>query len=229
MTKPSTNKNSYRKRYPKKSKYDNKRAKYKPVVVARFSACEITFSKNHTKHTFSYKLPDVSLKDYYVYCVIFNGELLYIGKGSKDRYKHTTSKDTHNLILKSKYELCCRPNSGFTEAHYKVLILFDDLTNKEAYRKEARLINLFKPMANIDGNKAYTTGKYGRLRLINVMAKHANLANSTDVETRSKRSLSKVKRLAKKRSQKSYQNKIDKELDESMINDLRGGFFFPST
>lgn len=214
------------KHYPQKSKYDKKRAEYKSIPVARYNIDEITFLKNRNEYTYSYKLPNDNLKDYYVYCVVFNQELLYVGKGSKNRYKHTTSKDTHNLILKSKYELCSRPNSGFNEAHYRTLILFDGLSNGEAYREEARLINLFKPMANIYGNKAYTSGKYGRIRLINVMAKHANVPSGCDIEKQSKKSLSKIKKITKKRSKFGYQNKIDREFDEQLIHKINGGYYF---
>lgn len=93
-----------------------------------------------------------SPKGNYVYAV-YRGEgfedLIYIGKGVKDRWLHTISGRSHVKELNQEY---------FTGAQIKVCIVKDGLTESEASCMESHLILYFKDyLVNIKGSNFKAT------------------------------------------------------------------------
>lgn len=83
---------------------------------------------------------------YYIYYATHKDVIVYIGKGSKDRYKHCTSGKSHNFEMNEIY---------FQHLHFKaepieVNILKGFYDEEEAYEFELMLINEFKPKFNSD-------------------------------------------------------------------------------
>lgn len=85
-------------------------------------------------------------KEYYVYCAYgINGEVLYVGKGSGDRYKHCNSGMSSNKRL-NKY---CFQNGG--DSSMTVKVIHSDLSDSEAKAKECECIKTLKPLFNVVG------------------------------------------------------------------------------
>ena len=85
-------------------------------------------------------------KEYYVYGAYgLHGELLYIGYGKGDRYKHCNSGMSSNKGLNRYY---------FTNGEgdcIRVEIIYEYLSKKEASGIETNLIKQLKPICNIVG------------------------------------------------------------------------------
>ena len=85
-------------------------------------------------------------KEYYVYAVYgLHGELLYIGYGKGDRYKHCNSGMSSNKGLNRYYF-----NHGEGDC-IRVEIIYEYLSKKEASGIEMNLIKQLKPICNIVG------------------------------------------------------------------------------
>lgn len=84
---------------------------------------------------------------YYVYCVKLEDEIVYVGKGKGDRYKHCLSGVSHNkglneIYFKHQLGLCVKPTINIVE-------YFDN--SDKAYYAEAILIEELQPECNIRG------------------------------------------------------------------------------
>ena len=85
-------------------------------------------------------------KEYYVYGAYgLHGELLYIGKGSGNRYQHCNSGISSNKALNRYYF------ANGEGACIKVRKLHTNLTNSEASRLETLEIKSLQPLFNIVG------------------------------------------------------------------------------
>ena len=85
-------------------------------------------------------------KNYYVYCAYgVNNEILYIGKGSGNRYQHCNSGISSNKALNRYYF------ANGEGACIKVRKLHTNLTNSEAIRLETLEIKSLQPLFNIVG------------------------------------------------------------------------------
>ncbi len=108
------------------------------------------------KFDFDYLSPEKS-KNCYVYFVISNLELIYIGKGTGDRWQHSISGASHNKFV----------NEYHKDYGNKCYLVANDMTTKESYKLEYSLIRRLKPIGNIDGNPLYLRTKSGAKRLVN--------------------------------------------------------------
>ena len=85
-------------------------------------------------------------KEYYVYCAYgVNNEILYIGKGSGNRYQHCNNGISSNKALNRYYF------ANGEGACIKVRKLHTNLTNSEASRLETLEIKSLQPLFNIVG------------------------------------------------------------------------------
>lgn len=84
---------------------------------------------------------------YYVYCVKLRGKIVYIGKGSGDRYKHALSGISHNKGLN---ELYFKHQLGLGEEPTIHIIEYFSTSDK-AYYAEAILIEELQPECNVRG------------------------------------------------------------------------------
>lgn len=86
----------------------------------------------------------MSKDKYYVYQVTLGKEILYIGKGKGNRYKHATSGRSHSELLNEKwfrYKLI-----GEEKPVVKILEYFKE--DKDSLEKEKELIVKYSPVAN---------------------------------------------------------------------------------
>lgn len=81
----------------------------------------------------------------YVYCVVNNGIVVYIGKGKTGRISHINSGTSHNYKL-NEYHF---RNKLLGEPLPETRILNYYTSDKEATEVESHLIKLFKPECNI--------------------------------------------------------------------------------
>mgnify|MGYP001609152971 CR=1 FL=1 len=103
---------------------------------------------------FDYSLPENN-KNSYVYFVISNRELIYVGKGKADRWQHSVNGESHNIFVN-------RYNKWYGNKCY---LIANDLTNKKAEYIESKWIKILKPIANIDGNPMYMKWNKGAQKL----------------------------------------------------------------
>lgn len=76
---------------------------------------------------------------YYVYTAEYDGEIVYVGKGKGDRYKHTYSGISSSRYLNMLY---------FSGERVAVAIHKDNLTSEDAYALEQELIQTHQPLGN---------------------------------------------------------------------------------
>lgn len=81
---------------------------------------------------------------YYVYTATLDGEVLYVGKGKKDRYRHVNTGISHVLELNRLF---------FEGAKVVAGIYKDNLTEDEALSLESMLIQEIKPRLNTVHNR----------------------------------------------------------------------------
>ena len=78
-------------------------------------------------------------KKSYVYAVVHESEIVYIGKGNKSRWKHASNGKSHNIKL----------NELFYQGEIVDVFIFrDGLSDGEALRWEAELIEEISPAFN---------------------------------------------------------------------------------
>ena len=87
-------------------------------------------------------------KDYYVYAARIKGEVIYVGMGRLDRLDHVTSGASHNADINKLH---------FLHGGINVIKEIEHLTEAEALKEEARLINMYIPICNKQGSPL---GKY---------------------------------------------------------------------
>ena len=81
-------------------------------------------------------------KRFYVYFATFNNEIVYIGRGSQDRYKHVHSGCSHVYELNRHH---------FNNDYIECRIEYPDLSYEESKEKELELIRLHRPAYNKTG------------------------------------------------------------------------------
>ena len=84
---------------------------------------------------------------YIVYIVVdtLSKELVYVGSGLSNRYKHTYSGTSHNKELNRLY---------FAGAPVQTMIFKDELSKKDSLQLEKELIKFFNPFANMVGKES---------------------------------------------------------------------------
>lgn len=82
---------------------------------------------------------------YYVYHVLLEDEVVYVGKGCGDRYKHPLSGKSHNKYLNELYFR----HSLLEEAIANVVKVRDNLEEDVAYRIEREYIQDLLPKGNV--------------------------------------------------------------------------------
>jgi hypothetical protein len=85
-----------------------------------------------------------NITEFYVYVVEFGGVIYYVGKGSKNRYKHVNSGVSGNKELNRLHFL------GVT---FNVYIAGHGLPEDGAFLLEDCLIEKLKPLYNVSSNK----------------------------------------------------------------------------
>jgi len=80
---------------------------------------------------------------YYIYKVIHNEELIYVGKGQGERYKHVNSGASHNKQLNELYYKSLYESTSLPE----VILEYCD-SEQDALEKEHELIYTHKPYCN---------------------------------------------------------------------------------
>lgn len=131
--------------------------------IVKISSNSMVIKYKGDEYLFNYFLPQrVEPKKAYVYFVFVNNELLYIGKGTGDRYKHTESESTHSGFIRKQVKLSKESPDEFRLRTY---IIFDQKDSRSAYAIESKYIKIFKPRGNIEENPLYKNTKKGRKRL----------------------------------------------------------------
>lgn len=85
-----------------------------------------------------------SRDDYYVYSVSLDGEIIYIGKGTSDRYLHPNSGVSHVKEMNKLH---------FQGITFDVKVLKENLTEYEAEYEESQLIKNKTGLWNVAGNR----------------------------------------------------------------------------
>lgn len=114
----------------------------------------LVIKRNGNKYSHAYSNP-IGHKKSYVYFVISNLELIYIGKGTDDRWQHSQSGKSHNKFINEYHK-----NYG-----NKCYLVANNLSSKAAYAIELKLIKTLRPLANIDDNPIYMNFQKGIKRL----------------------------------------------------------------
>lgn len=78
-------------------------------------------------------------KKSYVYVVVYKSEIVYIGKGNKSRWKHSSNGKSHNIKLNELF---------YSGEVVDVFILQDGLSDGEALRLETEVIREINPAFN---------------------------------------------------------------------------------
>lgn len=81
----------------------------------------------------------LNAKDHYVYAAIFNGEIVYIGRGTHSRYLHVLSGASSSKYLNMLH---------FQEEKVIVGIVQDGLSKKESMQMEKYYLSKYKPVGN---------------------------------------------------------------------------------
>lgn len=102
-----------------------------------------------------------SENNYYVYKVVLGTDILYIGFGSGDRYKHGLSGCSHVYELNKLH---------FEGADVRVKKVHENLSKSEARRIEHTMIKSLSPKYNIMGNKPVLIAK-SVSNMVNVISK----------------------------------------------------------
>jgi hypothetical protein len=95
-------------------------------------------------------------KEYYVYVWYYEDDVVYVGKGKGDRYKHGNSGCSQNYCLNEIH---------FTKGSEKLKVDFlkKDLTEDDALHYETVYINTLKPKCNIAKN-GYLDDRVSKMR-----------------------------------------------------------------
>ena len=93
----------------------------------------------------------------YIYIVLSNkpkwAQVLYVGTGKGDRYKHANSGASHNRVLNKMH---------FEGVEMDTYIFADGLSKPDAHILEMMMIAFFNPIANSKGTSGYMRGtEYG--------------------------------------------------------------------
>ena len=95
-------------------------------------------------------MTDVVVKKYYVYHAYSKcGELLYVGKGTGDRYKHCLSGASNNKDINRYYFM----NGEDGSIEVRIVRYFDN--SEDALHSESCDIDTLKPAFNVVGNKNF--------------------------------------------------------------------------
>lgn len=184
----------------------------KPLIVAkviRQTRTVLVFKHKDNEFEFEYINPFITApEDHYVYVVLINDEILYIGKGKGERYKHTQSLSTHSSFIRQQVKLSREKPD---EYRLRTYVIFHGRSENNALYLEDKYIRALKPPGNIDGNPLYRDNKAGRQRLA------TQLKVRGDVKHKSRKSsLSKadgtIKRVKKRKQYKQeyYKKNSDK-------------------
>lgn len=82
---------------------------------------------------------DLQTGDYYLYLALDGDNLVYVGQGKGDRWKHVTSGTSHNKELNRMH---------FCGQNIYVHTLFDRISQEDSLKLEKLLIRLLNPVAN---------------------------------------------------------------------------------
>lgn len=85
------------------------------------------------------------MNKYYVYIIKYKEDIIYIGKGTKNRYLVSRNTNTY---------LSSIPNSFLS-----ISKIFNNLTNLEALAIESKLIKTIKPVFNTKMNVSFSSSK----------------------------------------------------------------------
>jgi hypothetical protein len=190
------------------SKRKNKTKHRSPVVVWQ-NRESMTIRHGGREHTVDYCVPEEDIEGSYVYFVINNLELLYIGKGKGDRWKHTKQETSHNGFIRRAVKESCGESCS-----YKTYIVKSGLNDREALHAEKEWIRKLKPVGNIDSNPLYANSKKGMKRL------RENMKSMADGKCDASKSISGMKK-AKENWYKKNESRLTEELlDREHLNSL---------
>lgn len=96
--------------------------------------------------------------DYYVYVCSLKGSAVYVGKGKNDRYKHCLSGFSHNKKLNDAVR-------EYGKDSFKVKIVFQNLTEDQAFVKERKTIEYFLDKGCSLYNNDFRTYVYAEKRI----------------------------------------------------------------
>ena len=143
-----------------------KKKTLKPLFVAKViqqTRTKLVLKFKDNVFEFDYFNPYITAPvDHYVYVVLINNEILYIGKGKGERYKHTQSLATHSSFIRQQVKLSREKPEQYRLRTY---VIFHGRNENNALHLEDKYIRALKPPGNIDGNPLYGDNKAGRQRL----------------------------------------------------------------
>jgi len=181
----------------------------KKTTIIKQSLSTITLKKGKIIEDITYSTPNDLIKNFYVYFVFYNLELIYIGKGKGDRWKHTFSMGTHSPFIRQAIKQS-KASDYKNTALYKTYIIRDGLHESNALWIEEKYIKQFTPFGNIDLNPSYMSKK-GYWKLCKNLEKLSDIKNPTAKATKAS-----IKR-CKKRMNRPISKQTEQEIHDMTL------------